>query len=136
MEEKIRLAEEIEKLKTTAPQDDEFAQFARQAVYFLDAMDRIVEAGKKHAQSEEIKAWLQGVEAAYQRMIRLFEKHGLKVVSCLGDKVDLGVHDVVEYRKTDRHAHNTIIEEMQKGMIFRGKVLRDARVVVACNEGS
>lgn len=129
-----RLSEEIIKAKTAAPREDEFAQFAKAAINFLDAMDRIVEMGKSRAQSEEMAAWHKSVDAAHQRILRLFEKHGLQQLSCLGQEVDLDRQEVVEYRPTKEHPHNTVIEDRQKGIIFRGKVLRDARVVVACNE--
>lgn len=129
-----QLSEEIIKLKTAAPRDDEFGQFAKQAVPFLDALDRIVEMGKTQQQDEKLAAWHKSVEAAYQRILKLFEKHNMAQVSCLGQEVDLDRQEVVEYRQTASAPHNTVIEERQKGIVFRGKVLRDARVVVACNE--
>lgn len=129
-----RLDEEIEKLKTGGPKDDEFGRFARQAVHFVDALDRILRLGRAHAESEEVAVWLKSVEAAYERLQRLLEKHDFQILDSVGQEVDLAHHDVMEYRKTTDAPHHTIIDDLQKGIRFRGKMIRDARVVVACNE--
>ena len=54
----------------------------------------------------------------------------------MGKKVDLNLHEVVEYRASADHPNDTVIGERQKGYVLRGKLLRDAKVVVAYNERS
>jgi molecular chaperone GrpE (heat shock protein) len=51
-----------------------------------------------------------------------------------GKLVNFDIHDVVEYRRTNQYPHNTVIKELQKGVVFRDRLLREAKVVVACNE--
>jgi molecular chaperone GrpE len=121
-------------LKPAGAQDDEFSRFARQIVTYLDSMDRIIEYGKQHEAGSEISGWLQSVETAHQRFLKLLEQHNLQVLNCRGQEVDFGMHDVIEYRRTLEYPHNTVIEEINKGVVFRGQVLRDAKVVVACND--
>ena len=51
----------------------------------------------------------------------------------IGKKVNLDRHEVVEVIYNDSIPDETVVEVRQKGYIFEGKVLRDARVVVAKN---
>jgi len=134
MVERAELRDEIEKLKSATPQEDEFGKFAKQSVPFIDAMERILQLGKAQASSDEAKVWIQGVESAYKRILRSLERHQLSVVSYMGQDVDLGAQEVIEYRATKDYPHNTIIEEPFKGVVFRGRLMREAKVVVACNQ--
>lgn len=128
-----RLEKLSQELKPASAQDDEFGRFARQAIPIVDGLDRIIELGKEHAASTELSGWIESVEALYQRVLRVFENYDLKVIHCVGQKVDFGLHDVIEYRRTRDYPHDTVIQEIRKGIVFRGRVLRDAKVVVAYN---
>lgn len=131
-----RLAKLAAELKPAGPQDDEFGRFARQAIQFLDGLDRVVEMARTHLFTEENSGWVRALEALYERVTDLFENYDLKVMNCLGQKVDFNIHDVIEYRRTTDYPHNTVIEEIRKGIRFRSRVIRDAKVIVACNEES
>lgn len=131
--ERGRLEKLSQELKPASPQDDEFGRFARQAIPIIDGLDRIIELGREHAATTELSGWLESVQAVYQRVLRVFENYDLKVMHCVGQKVDFGLHDVIEYRRTRDYSHDTVIQEMRKGIIFRGRVLRDAKVVIAYN---
>lgn len=128
-----RLSDEFEKYRRQMSQEDEFARFAKQSVQFIDAMDRMVASAKTFQSQDEVGRWLHGVDSAYQKMLKLMEKFGLSVISCDGQTVDVSKHDVVEYRETTDYPHDTVIETVLKGIVLRGKILRDPRVIVACN---
>jgi molecular chaperone GrpE (heat shock protein) len=131
--ERGRLERLSQELKPASAQDDEFGRFARQAIPIVDGLERIIELGMEHAASTEMSGWIESIQALYQRVLRVFENYDLKVIHCVGQKVDFGLHDVIEYRRTRDHPHDTVIQEIRKGIVFRGRVLRDAKVVVAYN---
>jgi molecular chaperone GrpE (heat shock protein) len=127
-----KLAEEV---KPAGASDDEFGRFARKAVALIDAMDRLIQLSRDElAKAPEFEGWCKAVEAANERMLRLFDNHGLSVMTCMGQAVDFNVHDVIEYRRTNAYPHDSVIEEIRKGVTFRGQVIRDAKVVIACND--
>lgn len=132
--ENTRLERLSQELKPASAQDDEFGRFARKAIPIVDALDRIVELGKEHGESEEMRGWFESVESLYDRVLRTLEAHDLHVMQCLGQPVDFGLHDVIELRRTREYPHHTVIQEIRKGIVFRDRVLRDAKVVVALNE--
>ena len=133
-----RLAEIARELKPAGAGADEFGQFARDAIAFIDSLEHIVQLGRDHdlGRSEELSGWFQSVEALQDRILRTLEKYDLRVMNCLGQKVDFGLHDVIEYRRTRDYPHNSVVREIRKGIVFRGRILRDAKVVVACNDES
>lgn len=131
-----RLQDLTAQLEKRSAQPVETEKLMRQLVPTLDSFDRVLGLARSHEQSELIDNWLKSVESIYFRLLGMLENYGLHQMNTVGQKVDLNVHEVVEYRNSNDHAPDTIISERQKGYIFRGKLLRDARVVVAYNEGS
>lgn len=129
---------EIEKAELLRRQakPEELEKFIKQMLPTLDAFDRVLSMARAYPKSEEIDNWLKAVESIYYRLLRLLESYGLEQLNTVGKKVDLNVHDVVEYRPSTEYPHDTVISERQKGYVFRGKLLRDAKVVVAYNENS
>ena len=102
----------------------------------LDSFDRVLHLARSYPQSPEIDNWLKSVESIYFRLLGMLENYGLYQMSAVGKKVDLNLHEVVEYRKSEDYPSDTVISERQKGYVFRGRLLRDAKVVVAYNERS
>lgn len=100
----------------------------------LDGFDRVLYLGQTYPQGEIIDNWLKSVESIYIRLLNLLETYGLYQLKTIGAPVDLNLHEVVEYRPSDDFENDTVIGERQKGYIYLGKLLREAKVVVAYNE--
>lgn len=99
----------------------------------LDALDRIIQLGETHAAGDEVFGnWLTSVKALHLRLRKTMEGLGLVAISSIGMQVDLELHDVVAVvPATADYLPNTVVEEQQKGYYYKGKLLRDAKVVVA-----
>lgn len=128
------LARKARYLETRQGGNDEFGRFVRNLLPFLDNFAHLLDLARQHPPSEEMTNWLKGVEALYFRIVSLMESYDLRFINSAGKLVNFDIHDVVEYRRTDQYPHNTIIKELQKGVVFRDRLLREAKVVVACNE--
>ncbi len=122
---------ELEALSTAPPEYME--GFMKKMISFFDSFERIMYLARQYPPSEEIDNWLKSVEMIYFRMNSTLEKYGLKALDTMGKPVNLDFHDVVEYRPTFDYPPDTVIHERQKGYFFNGKLLRDAKVVVAYN---
>ncbi|AXA36314.1 Heat shock protein GrpE [Candidatus Sumerlaea chitinivorans] len=129
-----RLQDLTEQLKHRSAQPEELEKFMRSILPTLDAFERVLSLARTYPKSEEIDNWLKAVESIYFRLLSMLENYGLYQLKCVGKKVDLNLHEVVEYRPSTEHPDETVIAERQKGYVFRGKLLRDAKVVVAYNE--
>jgi molecular chaperone GrpE (heat shock protein) len=114
--------------------DDEFGRFVRQLLPFLDNFNHVLDKAREHEGSDEIQNWLKSVEALYYRITSLLDSFELRFVSALGKPVNLDFQEVIEYRTTDQYKNDAVIHEIQRAAVFRGRLLREAKVVVAYNE--
>lgn len=124
-----------ELLKTYRQGDSsELDSFVKRFLLRMDGFDRILEAFRSMEPTEEVNNWLKSLEGLYFKVCMDFKNVGLTPLEAIGHEVDLDCMEVVDYRNTTDYPHNTVIREMKRGYRYRGKVLREAEVVVACNE--
>jgi len=134
--EKENLLLKMQELQHWTRSSDELFLFIRSFIPFLDAFDRVLDNAREFPMTNELKNWLKSVESLYFRLINVLESSGLQPLKTIGKVVDLNFHDVVEHRKSYDHPNNIVIQERQKGYVFRGRLVRDAKVVVSYNERS
>jgi molecular chaperone GrpE len=91
----------------------------------LDDFERALQ----HATADQDYA--KGVELIYQRMAEILKKMGLERIETEGRKFDPNVHQAVQRVEAEEAEDQSILEELQKGYYFRGKLLRPAMVKVA-----
>jgi molecular chaperone GrpE len=75
--------------------------------------------------------WLKGVKIIYNQLKDVLAKYGFQEYSCLGEEFDPKKCEAINYIETDEKPPNTVFEEIGKGYIFKGKVLRPALVIVS-----
>ena len=136
MVERDKLESKMNEMKTWTRSSDELLNFIKSLLPFLDAFEITLDSARGFPATEEVKNWLKNIESLYFRFLKILENSGLQSLKCPGRVVDLNIHDVVEYRPSFEHPNDTVIKERQRGYIFRGRLLRDAKVVVAYNERS
>jgi molecular chaperone GrpE len=129
-----RLEELNRQLESRKASPHELEKLFKGILPTLDGFDRVLHLARNRPQTEEMDNWLKSIESIYFRLLNLLEQYGLFQLKSVGSKVDLNVHDVVEYRPSADHENDTVISDRQKGYVFKGKLLRDAKVVVAYNE--
>lgn len=127
------LAEELKASKGSSGKE-ELSRLFRSALTLLDSFDRVVQMANALPPSEEVHNWMKSIAIIQSRMLQLFERFGLQTMDPVGQRVDLDRHEVIEVLRTESLPDETIVEVRQKGYVFDGKVLRDARVVVAKND--
>lgn len=116
--------------------DEEVLRVVRSLLPALDSFDRILEMARGFDMTDVLANWLRSVEGIQERVLSALERQGLEVVDPLGQGVDLNRDEVVEYRRTQAQPGDTVLEVRRRGYRFRGKMIRDAQVVVAHNERS
>jgi len=108
----------------------DFLQFAsmdlvRNLLPILDDFERALKtesADKEHA---------RGVELIYQRFFDTLQKMGLEPIETEGRQFDPNQHEAVQRVHSEEFDDQAIVEELQRGYNFKGKLLRPAWVKVA-----
>jgi molecular chaperone GrpE len=133
MVENERLQDIRSELEARTSSPEILESFVKRLLTILDGFERILNLTRQYPQSKEIDNWLKSVETVYYRLYEILEKIGLKRLDTIGNRVNLNYHDVVEYKQTKDYPNETVIFERQKGYFLNGKLIRDAKVVVAHN---
>ena len=75
----------------------------------------------------------EGVQLIYNKMIKILEQKGLKAMSAKGEKFDENLHEAItQIPAADEAQKGIVVDVIEKGYFLNDKVLRYAKVVVAC----
>ena len=93
----------------------------------VDNFDRALE----NVTEEEKGAFEEGIEMIYKQLMETLEKIGVKPMNAVGKEFDPTYHNAVIHIEDESFGENVVVEEMQKGYMFKDMVLRHAMVKVA-----
>ena len=134
-----RAAAEMENTKRRAQRDVEQANkygalgFIRDLTTPLDNMQRALESAptERDDLDETYKNILIGLEMTVQEVTKIMEKHGVKVISPIGEKFDYNLHQAMFEVPTDEAEPGTIMAVAQDGYVLHDRLIRPAMVGVA-----
>jgi molecular chaperone GrpE len=75
--------------------------------------------------------WLKGVKIIYNQIKDILAKYGFQEYSCLGEEFDPKKCEAINYIETDEKPPNIVFEEVGKGYMLKGRVLRPSLVIVS-----
>ena len=84
--------------------------------------------GGKTLPSEEIAI---GLDMLYSQLMDILRTVGLEEIKAVGHVLDPAKHEVVSYDELSSSEENSVVEEVRKGYILNGKVIRPSMVIVA-----
>ncbi len=91
---------------------------------FERALDSIPEEQKGTALAD-------GIDKTYKAFMAQLKELGVTPIEACGKSFDANLHNAVMHVEDDSIAENTVTEELQKGYMFKDKVLRYSMVKVA-----
>ena len=100
-------------------------------VNLLIVMDELELALSSGKETENKHALLEGVEMTLKKMYATLEREGLAKIEAVGKTFDPKLHEIVMKVPTKDLDENVIIEEVRKGFMLRGKVIRPSMVKIA-----
>jgi molecular chaperone GrpE len=95
----------------------------------LDDLELALKAGK----AADRETLVSGVDMVLRRFEKILGDAGLKPIDALGKPFDPKLHEAVMKVETSDEPEGTIVEEIRKGYIFGGKVIRPSMVKVSVN---
>ena len=131
----IRLKAEFDNYrKRTDREKPELARWARGQLLesLLPLYDVLLSAHGQVARAETPTAELKrGLELIFQEFTKVFAAEGVAVIETVGKPYDFDKHEVLGAVESASHPEGTVVEELQRGYLLGGKVLRPAKVRVA-----
>lgn len=131
----LRLFSEFDNYrKRTAKERIELSKTAASEIIsaFLPVMDDLERAIKLESDDTETNPKLEGIMLIYNKFKSILRQKGVEEIVSLGAGFDTDYHEAITHvPATGEQQKGTILEELQKGYLLNGKVIRFARVIVA-----
>jgi len=96
----------------------------------VNALDIFDQAVNIETDDEKLKGFLTGFIMINNSLKQILEEEGVKPIKALGEVFDPRYHHAVEVDWDKTKAENIVIQEIQKGYLFKDRILRASLVKV------
>jgi molecular chaperone GrpE len=130
----LRKAAELENVKRRSEAEAmNTIQYANESLVsslipVLDDFSRSFKAAGKETNGE---SFAKGIELIYQKMTKTLEQQGLAPFDSIGKPFDVRFHDALLQMPRADVPPGTVIDEVERGYMFKERVLRHAKVIVS-----
>lgn len=112
------------------------AKLLKDFLPFFDTFDKAMRAASDIQQKSPdlnngLKQFFGGLEGLYKNLNAILDAKKLKRIDALGKKFDYNYHEVSLQIEDEQLDEDTVVQEIQKGWLLNGKVLRPAMVAVS-----
>lgn len=125
-----RLQAEFENYKKRVEKDRQsFAKYAQEEliIKLLPILDSFEIALKNTADKDK---FVKGMEMIFAQFYQTLENEGLMPINSIGCKLDCHRHEVLMKVPSDKE-EDTVVDELQKGYMLNGKIIRYSKVKVS-----
>lgn len=130
----LRKAAEFENYKRRTENDQlnllSFAaeSFITKILPVIDDFERSLDHIEDTDSAEAIK---EGIVLVYDKLAKILDEQGVKKIDSVGKPFNVDYHDALMQIKDDTVPAHTVVEEVEKGYIYKNKVIRHAKVIVS-----
>ena len=83
------------------------------------------------SEEEKESSFVQGVDAIYKQLMTVFGEIGVAPMNAVGKEFNADFHNAVMHVEDEELGENVVVEEFQKGYMYKEQVLRHSMVKVA-----
>ena len=108
--------------------------FAKEALNLIDNLERSkqsIESDETLKNSEALKKISEHLEVIYKDTISIFKKNNIEPIKSINEKLDPNLHQAMMEIEDDTKESGTIVQEIQKGFLMKGRLLRPSLVGVS-----
>ena len=108
--------------------------FAKEALNLIDNLERSkqsIESDETLKNSEALKKISEHLEIIYKDTISIFKKNNIEPIKSINEKLDPNLHQAMMEIEDDSKESGTIVQEIQKGFLIKGRLLRPSLVGVS-----
>lgn len=102
-------------------------RLAEELIPVLDSFERALKAHDNPAFEE----YRKGLEMTYRQMWDILARHGLERIAAAGKQFDPHWHQAIDRVESTEYPDGAIVEVLQEGYVYHGRVLRPSIVRVA-----
>ncbi len=96
----------------------------------LDVLDDCDRAEKQMKESVDLSAIKEGIQLVFNKLRNQMLAQGLNAMESAGQPFDVDQHEAITELAAGENMQGKVIDEVQKGYLLNGKIIRFAKVVV------
>ena len=73
----------------------------------------------------------EGIKLVYDKLIKVLDDQGVKKIESVGKSFDVHYHEALMQKKADKVEPHTVLEELEKGYLYKDRVIRHTKVIVS-----
>lgn len=85
--------------------------------------------------SVDIESLKQGIKLIYDKFMKILDEQGVKKIDSVGQPFNVDYHEALMQRKSDDVPPHTVLDELEKGYMYKDRVIRHAKVIVSEDNG-
>jgi molecular chaperone GrpE len=120
--------------KRTLREKEQMIQFANEKLLlaFMPVIDDLIRTLKAAETTDNLESIRSGIALVYKNFVNALEKESVIAVPSVGAPFNSELHEAIASAPaTEEYPKGIIVDEVEKGYTFHGKVIRFAKVVVA-----
>jgi molecular chaperone GrpE len=125
----LRTAADFENYKKRAEKERSVWVTSAQSSIFSDLLSIVDDFDRAFAQAKEDQS-IVGFALIHKEFHKFLDKHGISEIKD-ATQFDPNLHEAIMNVESADHQSGTIVQVLQKGYMFKGQVLRPAKVSVA-----
>lgn len=138
-EQMLRLKADFENTKKRLERDKlEAIKFGNEKllIEILSAVDNFDRAMTSLSEGHDVEKVKEGLKIAQNELHKVLEAHGVEVVKSVGHEFDPKFHEAVAVVETASGKEGDILDELQKGYVLNGRLIRPSKVRIVQTKSS
>ena len=86
---------------------------------------------RKRTEKEKAGPFVEGMEKIYKQLLTALDGMGVKAIEAVGNEFNPDFHNAVMHVEDETVGENIVVEEFQKGYMYKDSVVRHSMVKVA-----
>ncbi|EPZ94538.1 nucleotide exchange factor GrpE [Helicobacter pylori] len=132
----LRAHADFENVKKRLERDKSMAleyAYEKIALDLLPVIDALLGAHRSAAEENKESALTKGLELTMEKLHEVLARHGIEGIECL-EEFDPHFHNAIMQVKSEEKENGKIVQVLQQGYKYKGRVLRPAMVSIAKND--
>ncbi len=132
----LRAHADFENVKKRLERDKSMAleyAYEKIALDLLPVIDALLGAHRSAAEVDKESALTKGLELTMEKLHEVLARHGIEGIECL-EEFDPNFHNAIMQVKSEEKENGKIVQVLQQGYKYKGRVLRPAMVSIAKND--
>ncbi len=100
-------------------------------IKLLPAIDDFERSIQHMEDAKDVNSIKEGLQLVYNKLMKILEEQGVKKIEAVGKPFDVDYHEALMQRKDDSVPPHTVLDELEKGYMYKDRVIRHTKVIVS-----